>query len=135
MTVNEFINAFGGTEQCISFCIMGVAALIHAHKGSTSDKRRRAYLFGIWVLFSGISRGIGVFAAFHGLDGINGIFKVISGTAGIISCFFLSRGIKELSSVQTVQETKREIDDTNEKIDHLKDIAEQINVRNTNRPQ
>jgi hypothetical protein len=128
--VSEVFNTIGGIMMAMSFIVIGIVCLSYAKFIKEPYRKKMSYLFGVFILFSGISRGIGVLTQWHDLDLLNGILKTISGLAGMITMFLIPKSIRELAKVQTIEETHREMMDTQKKVDTLTEIAEKLNVRN-----
>lgn len=128
--ISEILNKFGGAEMAISFTVIGIMLFAYAKYADKNYRRRLAVLFGVFIITSGISRGIGVFDYYDEHDLLNGIFKVISGTAGMVSVFLFPRAVKEISRVQSIERTHEELEETKQKIETLKDISDKLNIRN-----
>lgn len=134
MTITDILHNIGGLEMTITLITIGIAALVHGHKSKPPENKWRAYAAGVFVLFAGMSMLLGLFNSTDELYILDAVFKTISGTAGIITLAFIPRVIKELAAVQVINNTKKEIDVTNKRIDELSDIAEKMTIRNTNKP-
>lgn len=128
--MSQFLNTIGGIMMAISFVVIGITCIGYAKFAEQPYRRKMSYLFGVFVLFSGISRGIGVLTQWHDLDLLNGILKTISGLAGMIAMFLMPKAIKEIARVQTIEQAHREMEETQQKVDTLTKIAQKLDARN-----
>jgi hypothetical protein len=130
--LSEILNKVGGAMMAISFCVIAIMLFDDARKSNKKYRRFLIYSFAVFIVTSGISRFIGVFDTYDNKDLLNGVFKTISGSVGIVAMFLFPRARKELSSVQTIERTHEELEETKQKIETLKDISDKLNIRYPN---
>lgn len=130
--LSQILNKFGGVEMAVSFIVIGIMLFAYAKYADKKYRKTLAALFGVFIITSGISRGIGIFDYYDEHDLWNGIFKVISGSAGVVSMFLFPHAVREISRVQSIERTHEELEETKQKIETLKDISDKLNIRNPN---
>lgn len=130
MTIVQLLDTVGGTEQAISFVIVGVFIIGCAKYADKKYRKKFAYLLGTFVLFSGISRGIGVVFQCPEPTLFNALFKFISGSAGMIAVYFLPRVANEISRVQTIERVREDLKKGEEQVNTLKNLSDKLDAGN-----
>lgn len=130
--LSQILNRLGGAEMAVSFTVIGIMLFAFGKYADKKYRKTLAYLFGVFIITSGISRAIGVFDTYDESDLLNGIFKTISGSTGMVAMFLFPHAVKEISRVQSIERTHEELEETKQKIDTLKDISDKLNIRYPN---
>jgi hypothetical protein len=129
--MSDFLNISGGVLMAISFIIMGCVGLIYSKHGDLPYRRRIAYLYSACFLLSGISRAFGVFEDwFPSLYLWDGIIKNLAGATGLLCVALIPIAIRELKRIKTLDTIDRDIQETKERLDNVKEHENKINVRN-----
>lgn len=123
----------GKTMVCVVFTPIGLLCLFKSRKEKDryGDQKKQylSKLFGLFLVFCGISRGLGAISFYHYFAWLDAIFSILAGSVGAVALFYIPFVMRAIDQDITLFKLNNKINTTSKKLDEVKEL----NVRHKKR--